>query len=101
MKLRVVAAAEREALKAAFWYNKQRSGLGDDFLLEVDECVIGVANDPQQHTPVEMGRSRREVRCSLVKRFPYAVYFEVLPAEIVVLAVAHTSRRPFYWRSRK
>jgi hypothetical protein len=35
-----------------------------------------------------------------VKRHPYLVVYAILPDQIVVLAVAHTSRKPGYWRER-
>jgi len=38
-----------------------------------------------------------EVRVKLVHRFPYAVYYRSLAEEILILAVAHTSRQPGYW----
>jgi hypothetical protein len=40
------------------------------------------------------------VRRLLVDRFPYALVFVESETEIRVLAVAHTRRRPGYWRSR-
>jgi plasmid stabilization system protein ParE len=40
------------------------------------------------------------VRCALVRRFPYAVYYRVEPERIVVIAVFHTKRDPGVWQSR-
>jgi len=36
----------------------------------------------------------------MVKRFPYALYFCVEADGIYILACAHTSRAPLYWRER-
>ena len=33
-------------------------------------------------------------------RFPCAIIYSLLDDEILVLAVAHHRRRPFYWRDR-
>jgi hypothetical protein len=44
--------------------------------------------------------SGRALRKALLKRFPYAVYFELRDEECVVWAVAHGRRRPGYWRGR-
>ncbi len=40
------------------------------------------------------------VRRALASRFPYAVFFDVEPERVVVMAIAHSSRRPGYWGGR-
>jgi hypothetical protein len=37
---------------------------------------------------------------ALVKRHPYLVVYALRGDEIIVLAIAHTSREPGYWRER-
>ena len=44
---------------------------------------------------------RGEMRRFAMKRFPYSLIYLVSEEEIRVLAVAHHSRRPGYWRERK
>jgi adenylate cyclase len=34
------------------------------------------------------------------RRFPYAVFFDIEPQRLVVMAIAHSSRRPGYWGGR-
>jgi len=36
----------------------------------------------------------------MIKRFPYSLIHTIADDEIRVLAVAHQSRRPGYWRQR-
>lgn len=36
----------------------------------------------------------------ILKRFPYDIVVRESPKEIIVVAVAHQSRRPGYWRNR-
>jgi toxin ParE1/3/4 len=33
-------------------------------------------------------------------RFPYSVIYSLLEDDVLVVAVAHHRRRPFYWRDR-
>lgn len=40
------------------------------------------------------------VKRLLLRRFPYAVVVIEHPAETIVIAFAHTARRPGYWRRR-
>jgi len=36
----------------------------------------------------------------LVRRFPFTIIYAIDTNEVVVVAVAHQRRRPFYWRAR-
>ena len=64
----VELAAKRDILDAATWYERERDGLGGEFL----------------------GDARR----ALPHRFPYAVYFTIHPKSIRVKAVLHQHRGP-------
>ncbi|MGH8771908.1 MAG: type II toxin-antitoxin system RelE/ParE family toxin [Burkholderiales bacterium] len=44
---------------------------------------------------------RHGKRRLVMKRFPFSVIYTVVADQIRVLAVAHHSRRPEYWRRRK
>ena len=35
-----------------------------------------------------------------MKRFPYTIVYTEFAEEILIIAVAHTSREPGYWRRR-
>jgi hypothetical protein len=41
-----------------------------------------------------------EVRFVKLRNFPYVVFYAVLDGEVLVVALAHTKRRPGYWRRR-
>jgi len=41
-----------------------------------------------------------EIRRAKVRRHPYLVVYAILPDQLVVLAIAHTSKKPGYWRER-
>ena len=88
--------AQAEFREAALFYESKRSGLGASFADEVEHAIQLILAHPDAGTPV--GRSLRRV---LVKRFPYAVIYRREAGEIFILALAHQSRRPGYWRQRK
>ena len=79
------------------WYEDQRPGLGAEFLGVVHGVLGRVGSTPEQF-PVWL--SNRRFRRALVARFPYALFFHIVGDEAVVVAVAHTSRRPGYWLVR-
>jgi hypothetical protein len=48
-----------------------------------------------------LGKARaKEAKRLVLSRFPYSIVVRQFPDEIVVVAIAHQSRRPGYWRSR-
>ncbi len=44
--------------------------------------------------------ARRRVRKWALRRYPFCLFYVVVDAGVVILAVAHVRRRPGYWRSR-
>jgi len=92
---RLLRPAEDEMLEAAFYYEQQSSGLGQDFLRKVQGAIEEIAQHPTRWPKV-----RGDIRRRLVHRFPYAVLYEDHAQEIVVIAVMHLRRHPTYWIDR-
>ena len=97
MTLRVVfrRAAKEEFEEAADWYEKQRAGLGDEFIHEIEQSLIVAARVPERRATV-FG----DIRRTAARRFPYSIYFRVRRNTLVVLAVFHGRRDPAVWRRR-
>ena len=94
---RLVSRPDADAdVEAAFdWYEGELSGLGQQFLDELLLTYERIAAGPLRYQLVA-----GEVRRSLLRRFPYAVYFIVEAEAVVVLAVLHASRDPAEWQRR-
>ena len=92
---RLIADAQRELRSGASFYDAQDPGLGKDFVLEVRRLCRRIVEVTRLGTEVQPGVRRR-----LVRRFPYAILYVIEDSEILVLAIAHQSRRPDYWSSR-
>ena len=100
MKLRILAEAEAELWQSALWYDDRESGVGAIFLLAY-EAALDVIRERSEILPVVEGiDSARDIRRRKLLRFPFYVIVERAGHELVVLAVAHSSRRPTYWFSR-
>lgn len=100
-RLRILGAAAEEAVEAAAWYEQERPGLGIAFSLALDRALDLLEEEvvPLMSMPGESGT--QGVKRLILKRFPYSVVVQEYAGEILVLAVAHQSRRPGYWRSRR
>lgn len=101
MRSRIHADAANELNKASDWYEAQQPGLGYEFALAYEEALDRIEANPTQWGRLETYRGKRQIHRCLLKRFPYYVVYEILPTEVVVLAVAHGSRRPNYFLRRK
>jgi len=88
--------ARREFDDAGDWYEKERIGLGLEFLAEIGQLLNRVVSAPNQFPIVH-----RDVRKAVARRFPYCIYFRVRNQRIVVLAVFHSARNPAVWQGRK
>ena len=77
------------------FYEQRRTGLGAAFIREFEKSVELIQQNPDSGRP--MGEGYRRV---LTNRFPYAVIYVERDADFFVIAVAHTSRRPGYWKDR-
>jgi plasmid stabilization system protein ParE len=100
VKFRVLSAAQIEATESALWYEDQQPGLADNFFVELDKGYERIRENPAALSRLEYYSGPHEIRRCLLARFPYAVIFLVNGDEVVVVAIAHTRRRPLYWLSR-
>jgi plasmid stabilization system protein ParE len=92
--------AQLEVTQAAIWYDTQRLGLGDEFLDEFQQAVARIESAPFEHGRLEEFVGAHDVRRCLLKRFPYLIIFRVASDELLIVAVAHARREPFYWAMR-
>ena len=99
VKLIIVAAAEDEVLEAAAWHEGRQTGLGEALLQELADLLQAIEERPDRFPFLETLRGHR-YRRAMLNRFPYLVIYEPHPDEVLVLAFAHTARRPNYWLSR-
>jgi toxin ParE1/3/4 len=101
MKLRIDAEAQAELQEAVLWYESRRTGLGLELLAEVDEGIERIRKTPFQFARLETMPDEQTIRRLLLRRFPFKLIYEVVEDELHVLAIAHTQRRPGYWKHRR
>ncbi len=98
MRIRFHREASEELDAAAAWYEEQEGGLGDELLAEVDRAVATIEESPVAWPLV---RRKTGLRRFVLSRFPYAILYGCLEAELRIFAVSHSKRRPGYWRRRR
>jgi plasmid stabilization system protein ParE len=87
--------AQAEIAEAFEWYRARSTSAASDFLTEVDRALVEIEHEPERF-PLVNGQLRR----TLLRRFPYAVYFKVYARSISVVGVIHGHRHPDVWRTR-
>lgn len=95
-RLDIHRLAERELNAAARRYERESPGLGAELLDELQLSLESVLRFPLAGTQITEGVRRR-----LLRRFPFAVLYSVMPEAIRVLAVMHLKREPEYWADRR
>jgi plasmid stabilization system protein ParE len=95
VELVIAPEAELDLAEAYVWYESRRAGLGEEFMSSVDACLESIRRRPEMYPVVDEGYRR-----SLIRRFPYAVFYEQSEATLTIYAVFHTSRDPDKWRQR-
>jgi len=95
VKVSFLPLAQQELDDAVAWYDEQVTGLGQEFLDELDRVVRRAVAFPMSCPAIEPGMRR-----CLLARFPYGLIYGVDGGTIIVVAVAHSHREPRYWVDR-
>jgi toxin ParE1/3/4 len=88
-------AATQELIDAADYYDLESPGLGAAFVDDFERAARDAAQYPEA-SPIALDPARKKQ----MVRFPYSVIYSLLEDDVLVVAVAHHRRRPFYWRDR-
>jgi plasmid stabilization system protein ParE len=88
MSLRLIIRPEAEAdlEEAKSWYEQRRKGLGDEFLLCVEEALDRIRQFPKLYAI-----AYKKVRVAVLRRFPYLICYRITRVAIEVLAVPHSN----------
>jgi toxin ParE1/3/4 len=93
-------AAQREFHEAGSYYRQEHADLQLAFLKEVERAVdriVRLARYLSVLPSAEPGGTKRV----FLRHFPYAIYFTEEPERYLIVAVAHSRRRPLYWQGRR
>ncbi|WP_026450815.1 type II toxin-antitoxin system RelE/ParE family toxin [Aequorivita capsosiphonis] len=96
-KVKLLPLALLDLRKAKKWYREKNELLAEEFKTEVEKEVDYIGKYPYHYQ-----QKYKELRQSLVSRFPYAVFYliEEERKKVIVFGVLHTSRNPEIVRLR-
>jgi plasmid stabilization system protein ParE len=78
------------------WYLRRSPDAALNFDSEVERAIGEIAQAPQR-----WARGPHRTRRFLLRNFPFLViYRERSAGHIQIIAIAHTSRKPGYWKER-
>ncbi|MFN8256552.1 MAG: type II toxin-antitoxin system RelE/ParE family toxin [Bacteroidales bacterium] len=79
------------------WYNDKKDGLGIKFQETTIKQIDSLKKNPEIYAI-----RYNEIRCMLVKKFPYMVHFYINDEKSIVeiLAVISTDRNPKIWKEK-
>lgn len=85
--------AGNELIQSGLFYERRRRFLGEEFIDAVEQALADIQQQPLIGRPEEHG-----TRSLKVRRFPFRVVYQIRSDRLWIVAVAHLSRRPGYWR---
>lgn len=95
IRYRFLSVVEGEIANALEFYESREQGLHLRMIEELDRVIKHICAFPK------IGRRiGKRFRAFPLNRFPFNVIYEIGGDEIIIVAVAHHSRRPGYWKSR-
>jgi toxin ParE1/3/4 len=98
--VRMLEEASQEAVEAAAWYEYEQPGLGVDFFAALEKAFDIIEENLVPLSPFPEIFSRTGAKRLILGRFPYDIVVVEQEDEAVIIAVAHHSRKPGYWRER-
>jgi plasmid stabilization system protein ParE len=90
-----VPEAQAELDEAYLYYEQQQKGLGRIFVEAIRKTQNRICRFPSAWQPLSINTRR-----ALVSRFPFGIIYTVDEDEIIIIAIAHLHRKPFYWIGR-
>jgi plasmid stabilization system protein ParE len=87
--------ADEEYIATALWYLAISVRVTIRFVQTIDNAILKIRTMPQAYP-----RYDRRHRAFVVKRFPYYIVYREEADGVIIVAVAHNSRRPGYWKGR-
>jgi plasmid stabilization system protein ParE len=96
MRVKFHPEARRDVREGRDFYRRRSPIAAIAFAHEVDTAIARIKEAPLRFAENEYGTRS----FTFPWRFPYTIVYKVMDTTIVIVAVAHHSKEPGYWRAR-
>jgi hypothetical protein len=95
VKVEILDLAAQEFDDAINWYEMQSKGLGKLFkkhvIYQIDKIKVNPTWFLYEEAPIYK---------AFIPKFPYKILYTAEENKIIIWAIAHLHRKPWYWQSR-
>jgi len=96
MNLLIAEGAEEDYTESLRWYAERSKRAAEGFEVEFGRALEAIAANPERYPFCD-----NRHRFHLLRSYPFQVIYRAITEDQwLIVAVAHTSRRPGYWLSR-
>jgi toxin ParE1/3/4 len=97
-QIQVLDEAEEDIDESFVWYESQRTGLGYEFIFNLDEAFDFIKRQPEASV-----KRKKNIYRHVMNRFPFGIYYRIDKRLnlIYILAILHFKRKPTIWRRRQ
>ena len=76
-------------------YRKHQIGLENIFFDEIENALNKIRENPERFPKIE-----ENIRKYIIRRYPFNIIYTIKSDKIIIIAVAHQKRKPYYWKHR-
>ncbi len=95
MRINIHELAVKEFNEAIEWYEIQSAGLGKRFKDTVIAQLKKLKKNPNWFL-----KETGDIYKAYIPKFPYKILFTSEKKEVIIWAIAHMHRKPWYWQPR-
>ena len=87
--------AMEDLLLAYNWYLERSEIAARGFEIEIERTFLNIRTSPQSLPKYSDGLYK-----SVLKRFPFTIFYRIKKGAVFVIAIAHQKRQPGFWQKR-
>lgn len=91
----ICSAAEKDYAESLSWYAERSKEAAAGFDDALDQALSSIAKAPERFPKCD-----ERHRYYLMRRHPFRIIYRLSETRLQVIAIAHTSRDPEYWKDR-
>ena len=99
-QIKIGKDAARELEEAAAWYENEQPALGEKFIDAFESALELLGDTSPPLTPCLGDAGSIGAKKLILHKFPFSIIVYEREELMIVVALAHHSRKPSYWKGR-